>query len=341
MSSENNQPVEANFVDAGYTFKVNEGNTYNQYNLQSHNIYDKGINTNDQIIRYNGKHIRTLKQTYKVVPHEDLIKLVRVATDEMGLKNVQNPKLMFGSIQGRGFQQQRWGQSAKFGDAIISPDGKYISASFVSEEVKIGDVNNSHNIFGGVTIMGSIDGTTAIRVMPLTLRTFCFNIMNHVLAEVGIKNLLGEATHQLNKLQKMDSVQENRKIQARFYHSQKLEMVDVVDSIKAAISKSQEILGEYKKLQDLMLKQKMALALVEKMPAASIKSADFLELTKDGVVITNPNISLYEVMNHFTNFLTFHSMTKSMKSVFRKYGEVDSIFFNENRRMELLAPEVQ
>lgn len=344
LMSENNTTSSAQFVDAGYSCKVNEGNTYDKYNLQAHDLYDHGVNTGDQIIRYQNKHIKTLRQTYKVVPHEDLLGLVNVVADELGLSNIRDETKGFGTVQGRTGTTQKWGSKAKFGHATISHDGKYMSATYVSDKVSIGDVNADHNIFGGVSIMGSIDGSTSIRIMPMTLRTFCFNIMNHVLREIGMKTLLGEANHQLNKLRKgheHDIGVEQRNVVAaktRFYHRQNLEMDDIAESIKLALLQSETLLDEYRKLQNLILEQKMAFELVATMPQQAIKSAQFLEVTKDDVKITNPNITLYEVMNHFTQYLTYYANSKSMRSVYRKYGEVDNIFFNENRRTELLKP---
>jgi len=345
MSS--NEMDAESYVDAGYQFKVNEGNTYNQYDLQSFNIFDNGQNTGDQIIRYNNQHIKTLRQSYNVVPHEELLGLVKVVADEMGLDNIQS------STKVTNPNAQMWGHKAKFGDATISRDGKYMAASFISDEVKIGDVDKNHNIFGGVTVLSSIDGTSSIRVMPLTLRTFCMNIMNHVMAEFGMKEgLLGESQHQLNKLKRMtgEHFDHGRSIKnlqegvntaaakARFYHRQNLDMDIIAESIKMALEHSQKMLGEYQKLQDLMLEQKMAMELVATLPAAAIKSAQFLHVEKDEVKIVNPNITLYEVMNHFTQYLTYYSNSKSMRAVYRKYGEVDKIFFNEDKRTELLKP---
>jgi len=83
--------------------------------------------------------------------------------------------------------------------------------------------------------------------------------------------------------------------------------------------------------------------MVAKLPSAAIKSANFLTVKKEKdqeveVTITDPKITLYEVMNHFTNYLTFHSVTKSMGSNMWAYGEVDKLFFNRKNRTELLQP---
>jgi len=340
--------VPDSFVDAGYQFKVNEGNTYPKYNLQSYNIYDHGQDTGDQIIRYDNKHIKTLRQSYNVVPHEELLGLVKVVADEAGLDNIQ------AGLPTPHHLNQAWGTKAKFGDAMISRDGKYMSATFTSNEVNIGDMSGNHKIYGGVTILSSIDGSSSIRVMPMTLRTFCMNIMQHVMAEYGInQGPLGEVQHQINKLKKMtgEHFDHGRSIKnlpegfnvasakARFYHRQNLDMDVIAESIKMALETAQSMLAEYEKLQELMLEQKMALELVATLPSAAIKSAQFLDVDKDGKVkILDSNITLYEVMNHFTNYLTFNSNSKSMRSVYRKYGEVDKIFFNEKRRTELLQP---
>jgi len=193
MNNVNNEASTTD-VDAGYTFKVNEGNTFLKYNLLSHNIYDNGVNTGNQIIRYRNRHIAVLRQTYKVVPHEDLYKIMKVATDELGLQDLFTANLAKSDFR------NNWGKRADFGNATISHDHKMMSASFVSDKIKIGDVDKDHNVFGGVTITGSIDGGSSIRVIPFTLRDFCLNQMNHILSQVGINSLLSEGQHQLEKL---------------------------------------------------------------------------------------------------------------------------------------------
>ena len=176
------------------------------------------------------------------MPHSRIVKIVEQVADELNIKltMIQQPVMV------RSFKYKYNQQGAVIGDK-----GRYMLASFKAQRtVDVSDDPNHPDIVEtGITIVNTMDGTTALHTVPFTLRLSCMNqfhgFMNTVKGWQG--NIEGK--HFEHILEKVKIAWSNNiKLQQR-YLTPELFMEALVKRQTHTKSLNEDMLGEKIALQ--------------------------------------------------------------------------------------------
>ena len=154
---------------ANKTFQVVPNNTFKRDDILTEQVIVNGKPTGICVIQdleNKGAWKSTIR--YQVMPHSRIVKIVEQVADELGIKltMIQQPVMV------RSFKYKYNQQGAVIGDK-----GRYMLASFKAQRtVDVSDDPNSPDIVEtGITIVNTMDGTTALHTVPFTLRLSCMN----------------------------------------------------------------------------------------------------------------------------------------------------------------------
>jgi hypothetical protein len=296
--------------DIEYTDTKYPQNTKSKYDLVSRRLVMNGRPTNKQAISYKGNFINTFGLNYTIVAHEDLYRVASKAAGKLGLTSEHT----------KPDKKQKWWREADFGNAELSETGGQMIATFLDEGTGVDVTGEGDWVRAGVTIKGSIDGSSSTKIIPSTERKFCFNRMYHL---VNVGEVENEAIRSLNaEIQKDEADLELMKL--RWNHSKSFNLQDFAASFESAITKSRELLEKYQDFKNHKVTQAMAFDIHESLGKRFAKELDWLEVDGDDVKIEN--IDKWKAFNDITQKLTHGNVTKSMQSIMWKYREVDRIF---------------
>ena len=271
-----------------------------------------GKPTNKQAISYKGNFINTFGLNYTVVAHEDLYRVASKAADKLGL--ISQPT--------RPDNKQKWWREADFGSAELSETGGQMIATFLDEGKGVDVTGEGDWVKAGVTIRGSIDGSSSTKIIPSTERKFCFNRMYHL---VNVGEVENEAIRSLNaEIQKDEEDLQLMKL--RWNHSKSFNLEDFGASFESAIEKSRRLLEKYQDFKNQKVTQAMAFEIHESLGKRFAKKLDWLQVEKDEVKILD--IDKWKAFNDITQKLTHGDIAKSMDSIMWRYREVDRIFMD-------------
>ena len=296
-----------------YTTTKFPQNTKTQYDLISQRLVMNGKPTKEQVISYKGNFIGAFTTNYTVVAHEDLYKVASNIASKLGL-TAQTTKAT---------KKQRWWHKADFGEAELSETNGQMIATFLDEGNGVDVTGEGDWVRAGVTIKGSIDGTSATKVMPSTERKFCFNRMYHLASFGEIEN---ETIRGLNATIQKDEEDLNL-MKLRWNHTKSFRIEDFADSIENAMAKSRRLLEKYQDFKNHKVTQAMAFDIHESLGKRFAKKLDWLEIEEDEVKILD--IDKWKAFNDITEKLTHGDLTKSMSGILRRYKEVDRIFLEK------------
>ena len=293
-----------------YTDTKYPQNTKSQYDLVSRRLVMNGKPTNKQAISYDGQFINTFGLNYTIVAHEDLYRVASKAATKLGLE-VQST---------RPDKKQRWWRTADFGNAELSETGGQMIATFLDEGNGVDVTGEGDWVRAGVTIKGSIDGSSSTKIIPSTERKFCFNRMYHLVNVGEVENV---AIRSMNaEIQKDEADLQLMKL--RWNHTKNFKLADFGASFESAMEKSRNLLRKYQDFKNHKVTQAMAFDIHESLGKRFAKQLDWLEVEKDNVKIEN--IDKWKAFNDITQKLTHGDITKSMGSILWKYQQVDRIF---------------
>ena len=300
--------TDVNITDIPYP-----ANTKSKYDLISRRLVMNDLPTNKQAIIYKGKFINTFSLNYTVVAHEDLYSVAEKLASNIGL-TAQNTKAD---------KKQRWWKQADFGTAELSETGGQMIATFLDDNDGVDVTGDGDWVRAGVTIKGSIDGSSSTKVIPSTERKFCFNRMYHLAGAGEVEN---EAIRSLNAEIQKDE-QDLILMKSRWNHTKSFKIEDFAESIKNCMTYSRAILEKYQDFKNHKVTQAMAFDIHESLGKRFAKQLDWLEVNKEEVKVEN--IDKWKAFNDITQKLTHGDFTKSMDSILWRYKEVDRIFMEE------------
>ena len=113
-----------------------------------------------------------VSKNYHAVPHQYLGKLVATVSDMLGIEltPVSHPAMRGG-----------FHKTNQFG-ATISRDGNYLFSSYLTKQKH--EVTSGDYVQSGITIVNTLDGSTAVHIVPYTFRIACMNQMSHVMKTI-------------------------------------------------------------------------------------------------------------------------------------------------------------
>ena len=299
-------------TDIQYTDTKYPQNTKSKYDLVSRRLVMNGKPINRQAVSYQGNFINTFGLNYTIVAHEDLYKVASRAAGKLGLTAEQT----------RPDSKQRWWREAGFGNAELSETGGQMLATFLDEGTGVDVTGDGDWVRAGVTIRGSIDGSSSTKIIPSTERKFCFNRMYHL---VNVGEVENEAIRSLNaEIQKDEEDLELMKL--RWNHSKSFNLEDFGASFESAIEKSRRLLEKYQDFKNQKVTQAMAFEIHESLGKRFAQKLDWLQVEKDEVKILD--IDKWKAFNDITQKLTHGDIAKSMDSIMWRYREVDRIFMD-------------
>ena len=298
--------------DIEYTDTKYPQNTKSKYDLVSRRLVMNGRPTNKQAISYKGNFINTFGLNYTIVAHEDLYRVASKAAGKLGLTSEHT----------RPDKKQKWWREADFGNAELSETGGQMIATFLDEGTGVDVTGEGDWVRAGVTVKGSIDGSSSTKIIPSTERKFCFNRMYHL---VNVGEVENEAIRNLNaEIQKDEADLQLMKL--RWNHSKSFDLQDFAESFETAMIKSRELLEKYQEFKNHKVTQAMAFDIHESLGKRFADKLDWLEVKGDEVKIEN--IDKWKAFNDITQKLTHGNISKSMQSVMWKYRQVDRIFMD-------------
>ena len=294
-------------------------NTIEKHGLISTTITHNGIPTDKQAITYKGNFIQVFSKGYKPVAHEDIY----AAAKEVGEKLDITPQLT--KVNHGRLERQRWYKPADFGEAELStPNGGQMIATFLDNNKGVDVTGEGDFVRAGVTIIGSIDGSKATKIIPSTERGFCFNRMYH-LANVG--EISNESLVDLDKNIQQGEAQ-LQKMKVRWNHSKNFQIADFKTALEECLNFSKNLITQYQDFKNEKVTQAMALELNEALGKRFMEEISWVESKKDEVKLVE-SVDKWQAFNDITRRLTHDDISKSMDSILQRYKKVDNIFLEK------------
>ena len=297
----------------------NPENTIEKHGLISTTITHNGIPTDKQAITYKGNFIQVFSKGYKPVAHEDIY----AAAKEVGEKLDITPQLT--KVNHGRLERQRWYKPADFGEAELStPNGGQMIATFLDNDKGVDVTGEGDFVRAGVTIIGSIDGSKATKIIPSTERGFCFNRMYH-LKNVG--EISNESLVDLDKNIQQGEAQ-LQKMKVRWNHSKNFQIADFKTALEECLNFSKNLITQYQDFKNEKVTQAMALELNEALGKRFMEEISWVESKKDEVKLVE-SVDKWQAFNDITRRLTHDDISKSMDSILQRYKKVDNIFLEQ------------
>ena len=297
----------------------NPENTIEKHGLISTTITHNGIPTDKQAITYKGNFIQVFSKGYKPVAHEDIYAAAKEVGEKLGI-TPQLTRKYAGIRQGH-----RWYKTADFGAAELStPNGGQMLATFLDNNKGVDVTGEGDFVRAGVTIIGSIDGSKATKIIPSTERGFCFNRMYH-LANVG--EISNESLVDLDKNIQQGEAQ-LQKMKVRWNHSKNFQIADFKTALEECLNFSKNLITQYQDFKNEKVTQAMALELNEALGKRFMEEISWVESKKDEVKLVE-SVDKWQAFNDITRRLTHDDISKSMDSILQRYKKVDNIFLEK------------
>ena len=304
---------------------------------------------------------------YQVMPHSRIVKIVEQVADELGIKltMIQQPVMV-------SHYKYKYNQQG----AVIQNDGRYMLASFKAQRtVDVSDdPNNPDTIETGISVVNTMDGTTALHTVPFTLRLLCMNqfhgFMNTVKGWQG--NIEGKHFTRILEAVKQ-AWSHNIKLQQR-YLTPELFMEALVKRQTHTKSLNEDLLGEkialqlelavgfandFKDLAKTPLTTEMAYKICNEMPVSvneQLKCISVIRVKAEkkgdkpyNVISVKDKanffhgieaVTEYELFNELTNILTHDEdvMSSSMTAQLKRHATICRMFnFGNRRQSEIIA----
>ena len=297
-------------------------NTKAEHDLVATKILHNDKLTGRQMISYHGNYISNFSERYIVLANEDLYNTAETICNKLGLEAVLPNHSKYGKNDG-----QSWYKVADFGKAILSKgvgqkgDGAYMLATFLGKK-EVDVTGNGDFVRAGVTIKGSIDGTSATHIIPTDNRKQCMNTNLHLGTNYNVEN---EPIRQLNAEIKKD-VAELATLKGTWYHTRKVETQDLAQVVKLGSERADQIVQKYQDLKNLKVTKQMGADIVFKLGKKLAKELSYIDIEKKSDKITVGDINQWSALNEITEKLTHGDIARNMAVVLRKYSQLDNIF---------------
>ena len=146
-------------------FEQVPNNTFERDGILTERIVVNGKSTNVVVIQdlENGG-VWTASPTYRVVPHPRILKTVNAIADELDIELTMQPQPAM--TRGAGYKTNKFG-------ATIANNGRYMLASYTANRTV--EVSEGDTVTAGITIVNTMDRSTALHIVPFVLRMNCMN----------------------------------------------------------------------------------------------------------------------------------------------------------------------
>ena len=353
---------------ANKTFQVVPNNTFKRDDILTEQVIVNDKPTGICVIQdleNKGAWKSTIR--YQVMPHSRIVKIVEQVADELGIKltMIQQPVMV-----------RNWKYKYNQQGAVIQNDGRYMLASFKAQRtVDVSDdPNNPDTIETGISVVNTMDGTTALHVVPFTLRLLCMNqfhgFMNTVKGWQG--NIEGKHFTRILEAVKQ-AWSHNIKLQQR-YLTPELFMEALVKRQTHTKSLNEDLLGEkialqlelavgfandFKDLAKTPLTTEMAYKICNEMPVSVNEQLHCITVErvkaekkgdkpynvisvkdKEEIGYGIEAVTEYELFNELTNILTHDEdvMSSSMTAQLKRHATICRMFnFGNRRQSEIIA----
>tara|TARA_R110002020_G_scaffold2261_9_gene10592 strand:- start:1605 stop:2774 length:1170 start_codon:yes stop_codon:yes gene_type:complete len=334
------------------SMRIVEENTYRRYNIitTQHHYENKFTTQYVKDLKRGGTF--TLGSHYKVTPHEQLIEFVQNGAKELDIElKLVKDKRTAGSYYNLRNEE----------GMTVSRNGRFMCTSFVVKDNATVDVFNGDRIESGITIINSLDGSTATYTIPMSYRLLCSNEIPHMMRSIyasgrklmeQFRALATLTWHSRKVLQHKYATFEDYLAEAtksRFVHNVKPDPDLLMNSIALQLEQVKTILPIYKKLATTKLTKKR----VEQIIGISTPetSAMPISLTKElrpntaGVIATrkdkewklvevDENMTEYDLLNEYSFQLTHHpNVRSSVVSNLGHYEKLHRHFFSPHQQI--------
>ena len=360
MKNENGNELNPNqFTDeefsehtADITYEQVPENTFKRHNIVTMRVLVNGRRTGVVLIRdlVNGGFWKA-SERYQVVPHPQILQVVKSVSEELGinLTMLSQPAM-------------RIGYKTNEDGATIARDGRYMLASMTADRTV--DVSADDKVTAGITIVNTMDSSTALHIVPFVLRMNCMNQFHGFMTSVkgwqGNTALKGYET-QLEKIK--DAWSHNIRLQntypllddfveaitKRHTHVKSLDEQVIAEKIALQLELAVGFANDFKDLAQTPLNLATAQKIVDGMPVNVNKHLSCISYTRNRKEHTNEidlpssfgeDITEYDLFNNYTNILTHNedAVSTSMMAQLNNHRKLLRLFnFGNRRPIEVIA----
>ena len=278
--------------------------TWAKYGVVSYDTFYRDSLTGSRVVTFLGR-AWGVSTKYHAVPHQIPLENALRVSETLGIP------VKISRVFGSGRWRRPFVNSSRdhfdggHPDAIISPDGRFMSASFVIDDkfkknynIDLGEATTGvkDSIRAGFTIRNSLDGSSALVIEPVTYRGVCSNVMTHssktlrgtnaVFKGVVLDEVMKRAREAFlkidSKIQKkwkemttpktptLDSIKELTApaTKGRFIHRRDIDPIEMRQSMFVALELGNEYLQVWKELGEYKVNQAMAELIAKSLPAS-------------------------------------------------------------------------
>jgi len=300
-------------------------NCFPQYNLfgQQLVVDGKRVRKGFMLRDLENDGVFMVSKTYHAIAHQYLGKLVATVSDMLGIEltPVRQP-----AMSGRFYKSNQFGQT-------ISRDGNFLFSSYLTNQKH--EVTSGDYVQSGITIVNTLDGSTAVHIVPYTYRIACMNQMSHIMKSVTAHSMkhteaeddllmvnarLAYDNAPLSFQQLYPSFEDFRlKLHdGRFIHNKDHNEQRLAETIAVALQYSVGFVKDMTDMARIPVTQKFAETVVDGLSAGGVKLAKSLEvLDVEREKVTNKDgeehwINNVKVVGRPTQYDLFNDLTRKM-----------------------------
>ena len=334
-------------------FEQVPNNTFKRDGILTERVVVNGKATNIVFIQdvVNGG-VWTATRTYRVVPHNRLLKTVDAIADELDIELTMQPQPAM--TRGAGYKTNEFG-------ATIANNGRYMLASYTANrtvEVSAGD-----NVTAGITIVNTMDRSTALHIVPFVLRMNCMNQFHGFMTTVkgwqgaynskdfaGIFEKAKQAWSHSIKLQNTYPEMEMflQALVKRHRHTKSLNEEMIAEKIAIQLELAVGYANDFKDLAKTPLTMEVAQKVVDAMPIGVNKELRCINYERVGEkgekkfnqISFKGLIMEYDLFNNYTNILTHNAdvASNSLTAQLNRHKVLARLFnFGNRRQLEVIA----
>ena len=334
------------------SMRIVEENTYPRYNILTTQVYYKGKFSTQYVQDTKRGGTFPLGSHYKVTPHEQLIEFVQSGAKELGIElELVKDNRTAGSYYNLRNEE----------GMTVSRNGRFMCTSFVVKDNATVDVFNGDRIESGITIINSLDGSTATYTIPMSYRLLCSNEIPHMMRSIyasgrklmeQFRALATLTWHSRKVLQHKYATFEDYLAEAtksRFVHNVKPDPDLLMNSIALQLEQVKTILPIYKKLATTKLTKKRVEQIIgistpesSAMPISLTRelrpnTAGVIAKRKDkewNLVEVDETKTEYDLLNEYSWQLTHHpNVRSSVVSNLGHYEKLHRHFFSPHQQI--------
>ena len=334
-------------------FEQVPNNTFKRDGILTERIVVNGKRTNVVVIQdlENGG-VWTASPTYRVVPHSRLLKTVNTLADEIGIEL---------EMQSQPAMTRRAGYKTNEFGATIANNGRYMLASYTANrtvEVSAGD-----EVTAGITIVNTMDRSTALHIVPFVLRMNCMNQFHGFMTSVKgwqgaynnkeFTNIFEKAKQAYSHSIKLQNTYPEMEmfleaLVKRHRHTKSLNEEMIAEKMAIQLELAVGYANDFKDLAQTPLMMEIAQKIVDAMPISVNKELHCINYERVGKkgekkynqISLKGSLTEYDLFNDYTNILTHNAdvASNSLTSQLNRHKVLARLFnFGNRRQQEVIA----